>query len=83
MWCKIIALEDQDVLVYKSFENNQDSVKVVFNIEGKGTVGITMGFDNEKMAQNAFYRVEKEDCVRIFKQIQQQLGMIDEPKTEE
>ncbi len=70
-WCKIIELEEHDVLVQKEFDNDIHCLIVTFkeddeDLTMKATIGI--GKDKEK-ANEAFKNFSEENAKILIKQL--------------
>ena len=74
-WCKIIALDDQEVLIYRAVNETGEVVMVMFNIEGMGVAALTLGFKTEEEAKQAFFNLSKDDCAGMYQNMMLNLGL--------
>jgi hypothetical protein len=65
-WCKIIELEEDDVLVQRT--NNEDGETVVFSCRLEThDAKVSMEFESEEEADTAFATITEQDCKNMLK----------------
>jgi hypothetical protein len=66
-WCKIIELEEDDVLIQRtSNEDEEEAVSFSCRLETHNATA-TMAFENEEEADKAFATITEQDCKNMLK----------------